>query len=167
MFLRKYFVKCEQDAVKNSFITYVWSTLDLLMCCQLYFNSNENKCHYTIQSHSVRNRCYSLFLGQSSSFVIRRACWFNKGHQNGCRLWENLYFTRNDQGSTCWIIIDSDQTMALSKGIISICLFSQNNSDSVDDKGTVTSENQQGLVDSAFEKGDGDLKVRMLNHFLD
>ena len=57
--------------------------------------------------------------------------------------------------------------MALSKEIISICLFSQNNSDSVDDKGTVTSENQQGLVDSAFEKGDGDLKVRMLNNFLD
>ena len=30
----------EQEAVKNSFITYVWSTLDSLMCCELYVCEN-------------------------------------------------------------------------------------------------------------------------------
>ena len=32
---QKYFVRREQETVKNSFITYTWSTLDSLMCCQL------------------------------------------------------------------------------------------------------------------------------------
>ena len=79
-FFQKRFVVYELSAVKNSFITYVWSTLDSLMCCLLYMRqfSRESKKNrkrkvkkndievvvWTVQMNKLEKKLKNFFLNK-------------------------------------------------------------------------------------------------------